>query len=658
MFLGSCGSESAETVQDNKYEVLIESSCGFDKDVINKKVYAFASDIDADNALEKIMKLTGLPPNFEIKAANVDNACAVVECDDKGGCKRLIYYNQEFIEKMNDATNTDFTELAILAHEIGHHLSGHTIAEPKNRHEEELEADKFAGFILHQLGASIETAKNVFSYSPEEGSQTHPPKAARIAAITNGWYDSKRRGNSVSEEKTNKSINSFKFYGDEISNVNISSILNYKNNKKEALKGKKRQSQIFGSIVESCCFNNEENKYYLELATDYDTVFVKFLNMGFSVPDKRYIKKKRALIQGSFVIDTISIEYQKHIANDAKKSQEEINKILKPKYKISFLADGIVIFESEKIKLNKLSEIFNNKEIITFNEDNAYNFIKNQVDFGPRVPNTNNHRKCGDWLVETLTKFKLKVTEQIGEVVAFNGEKMPVRNIIAKINPNSNNKVLLCAHWDTRPFADRDSININQPVIGANDGASGVGVLLEIARVLSLYNIEIGVEIVLFDMNDYGPPNFKLDVNQKDSWCLGSQYWSKNFDVNYKKPSFGILLNMVGAKNAVFPKEEISRQYASKQTEDIWTMANSLGFEKYFKNYSVPPISDDHLYLVQLAQIPTLNIIHFDKRPNSGNFDFGIFHHTHQDNLNIIHKPTLKAVGQTVLAYLQNVKLE
>lgn len=198
LLLSSCGSESAETVQENKYEVLIENSCGFDKDVINKKVYAFASDIDADNALEKIMKLTGLPPNFEIKAANVDNACAVVECDDKGGCKRLIYYNQEFIEKMNDATNTDFTELAILAHEIGHHLSGHTIAEPKNRHEEELEADKFAGFILHQLGASIETTKSVFSYSPEEGSQTHPPKAARIAAITNGWYDSKRKGNSIS----------------------------------------------------------------------------------------------------------------------------------------------------------------------------------------------------------------------------------------------------------------------------------------------------------------------------------------------------------------------------------------------------------------------------------------------------------------------------
>ena len=113
------------------------------------------------------MKLTGLPPNFEIKSANVDNACAVVECDISG-CKRIIYYNQEFIEAMNRSTQSNFTELAILAHEIGHHLSGHTIAKSKNRHQEELEADKFAGFILHQLGASIETTKRIFSKSPKK----------------------------------------------------------------------------------------------------------------------------------------------------------------------------------------------------------------------------------------------------------------------------------------------------------------------------------------------------------------------------------------------------------------------------------------------------------------------------------------------------------
>ena len=210
LFLFNCKNEENKLYQENKYEVLIENSCGFDKDVINQKVYAFASDIDADKALDKIMKLTGLPPNFEIKAANVDNACAVVECDDISGCKRLIYYNQEFIEKMNDATNTKYTELAILAHEIGHHLSGHTIAEPKNRHEEELEADKFAGFILHQLGANVETAKNVFSYFPEKGSETHPPKAARVAAITNGWYDSERKGRT--KANSNPTLNFDLYY--------------------------------------------------------------------------------------------------------------------------------------------------------------------------------------------------------------------------------------------------------------------------------------------------------------------------------------------------------------------------------------------------------------------------------------------------------------
>ena len=276
LLLSSCGSESAETVQENKYEVLIENSCGFDKDVINKKVYAFASDIDADNALEKIMKLTGLPPNFEIKSANVDNACAVVECDDKGGCKRIIYYNQEFIEKMNDATNTDYTELAILAHEIGHHLSGHTIAEPKNRHEEELEADKFAGFILHQLGASIETAKNVFSYSPEEGSQTHPPKAARIAAITNGWYDSKRKGNSISgsgtiNEKTDfENLKTYNYDDNEIyieynTSSSSSKLAKYCDDFSDWWSGRKSKP----GIIEEAIFNNH---------TYYDQRTMKLLN--------------------------------------------------------------------------------------------------------------------------------------------------------------------------------------------------------------------------------------------------------------------------------------------------------------------------------------------------------------------------------------------
>ena len=294
-----------------------------------------------------------------------------------------------------------------------------------------------------------------------------------------------------------------------------------------------------------------------------------------------------------------------------------------------------------------------------FNADSAFQYVKKQVDFGPRVPKTITHKKCGDWLVEKLKKFELQVTEQIGEVVAFNGEKLPLRNIIAELNPNSSNRVLLCAHWDTRPFADRDSTNINQPILGANDGASGVGVLLEIARVLSLDSLQIGVDFIFFDVEDYGAPSYNssfFDLNSmNDTWCLGSQYWCYNLPEDYQKPKFGILLDMVGAKNAVFPKEEISRQYAGYYLNKIWKVGNYLGYGNYFKKKIAPPLTDDHTYINKLAQIPTLDIIHYDVSPFTNRFDFGRFHHTHQDNLEIIHLPTLKATGQTVLTYLYNI---
>lgn len=196
----------------SKYDFVIGKACSFDKSYINKKVYSFDSDIDADNALKRIMKLTGLPANFEIRAASVDNACAVIKCDDEGNCNRYILYNQEFMEKVKDQTKTNFSELAILAHEIAHHLSGHTLENSGNSYDMELESDKFAGYILFKLGASIEETKKTYSTLSGAGSTTHPPRAARIAALKNGWYDAKRNGEQVvsikegtKEEKVNVS---------------------------------------------------------------------------------------------------------------------------------------------------------------------------------------------------------------------------------------------------------------------------------------------------------------------------------------------------------------------------------------------------------------------------------------------------------------------
>jgi hypothetical protein len=181
----------------SKYEIFIEESCGFDRSMINQKVYTFDSDNEAELALKKIMKLTGLPANFEIKAASVPNACAVIKCNDEGDCERFIFYNQEFMEKIKNESNTSYAELAILAHEIAHHLSGHTLKQTGNNYDMELEADKFSGFILFKLGATIEQTKSAFSTLPVSGSYTHPPKSARIAAISNGWYEAKRNGEPI-----------------------------------------------------------------------------------------------------------------------------------------------------------------------------------------------------------------------------------------------------------------------------------------------------------------------------------------------------------------------------------------------------------------------------------------------------------------------------
>ncbi len=189
--------ENKSNLPESKYDFVIENSCGFDRAMIKEKVYSFDSDTEADNALQRIMKLTGLPANFEIKASSVDNACAVIKCDDEGNCDRYILYNQEFMEKIKDETSTNYTELAILAHEIAHHLSGHTLSSKGNSYDMELESDKFAGFMLYKLGATIEEAKRTYSSLSEAGSKTHPPRSARIAALTNGWYDAKRNGEKI-----------------------------------------------------------------------------------------------------------------------------------------------------------------------------------------------------------------------------------------------------------------------------------------------------------------------------------------------------------------------------------------------------------------------------------------------------------------------------
>lgn len=279
-----------------------------------------------------------------------------------------------------------------------------------------------------------------------------------------------------------------------------------------------------------------------------------------------------------------------------------------------------------------------------FNADSAYTFVKKQVDFGPRVPGTKNHQQCADYLVAKLKSYGAEVIVQNGKVNTYDKKTFDLKNIIASFNPNQTNRILLCAHWDTRHIADRDNNKKEQPIDGANDGASGVGVLLEIARLLQEQKSNLGIDIILFDLEDYGEPR-ESDAGMEDSWCLGSQYWAKNKHKANYTAQYGILLDMVGAKDATFLMEASSDYYASWVNKKMWDNAIRLGYSNYFVYDKFGPITDDHLYINQFAKIPTIDIIQWDKNRS----DFGSYHHTHNDNMSVIDKNTLKAVGQSVV---------
>jgi glutaminyl-peptide cyclotransferase len=306
-------------------------------------------------------------------------------------------------------------------------------------------------------------------------------------------------------------------------------------------------------------------------------------------------------------------------------------------------------------KKNNITDTTSNKpsvNIPVFNEDTAYTFVEQQVKFGPRVPNTPAQNKCAEYFVSKLKTYLKNVIVQETKVKAFNGKMLNCKNIIASFKPEINNRIFLSAHWDSRPFADNDPDpkNYNTPIDGANDGASGAGILLEIARQISLNNPKIGVDIILFDAEDYGQPEFSKEPKVENSWCLGSQYWAKNPHKPKYYAKYGILLDMVGGRNATFPKEGNSLEYAPDVVRIVWNAAFKAGYSNYFVEGNMgQQIIDDHLYVNQIIKIPTIDIIHLNQ---SGDHSFPSEWHTLNDNIKVIDRNTLKAVGQTLMTVI------
>ena len=285
-------------------------------------------------------------------------------------------------------------------------------------------------------------------------------------------------------------------------------------------------------------------------------------------------------------------------------------------------------------------------EVPNFNSDSAYFFVEQQVSFGPRVISSKAWDNCSKYLTNKLESFNAKVIVQQAPITTYDQKKHTLRNIIGSYSPEKNNRIALFAHWDSRHVADYDTINTTQPILGANDGGSGVGVLLEIARNLNLKNPKIGVDIIFFDAEDYGQPeNSKFPI-MNDSWCLGSQYWSKNPHKQNYFAKYGILLDMVGGKDAEFWQESISSYYASNIIKKVWDVAHNIGYSNFFIYKNSPQIMDDHYYVNTIAGIPTIDIIEYDPFSKT---NFNKHWHTHADNMNNVDRKTLKAVGQTVI---------
>lgn len=292
---------------------------------------------------------------------------------------------------------------------------------------------------------------------------------------------------------------------------------------------------------------------------------------------------------------------------------------------------------------------------IAFSADSAYSYTAKQCSFGPRLLESKAHDKCVEYMVGKLKEFGGDVSVQKCQVTDWAKKKWNAENIIAHFGDDSfANRIVLFSHYDSRPYADKDADESTRrtPIDGANDGASGVGVILEIARQWKDCNPKYGLDVVFFDAEDLGEPSFITGDSSNESWCLGSQYWSKNADFGrYKKPCAGILLDMVGDKDARFCIDYVSNHYANDLAVKVWKNAKELGYSDMFRtDANGAGLIDDHYYVNLLSGIPTIDIIDYYD-PRGG---FPETWHTHNDVIENISKSTLEAVGKTVLSYIKH----
>lgn len=283
-----------------------------------------------------------------------------------------------------------------------------------------------------------------------------------------------------------------------------------------------------------------------------------------------------------------------------------------------------------------------------FSSESAYGYIEDQVAFGPRVPNSEAH-------IDAIQYFREHFRSTAGDHAVFvqefeqevYGDTLQLFNLVAAFGLEHSDRIVLAAHWDSRPRAEEDPDNPDEPILGADDGGSGVGVLMELAKIFAENELPVGVDIILFDGEDYGEPG------DLANYFLGSRYWSQNPPVQGYNPRFGILLDMVGGTGAVFPKEGYSMNFAPDLVNRIWQVAGEMGYESLFIDEQGGAVSDDHVIVERYTGIPMINIIHHRRRAGGG-VDFPPYWHTQNDTMEIIDRDVLQAVGDVLLEMIYN----
>jgi len=285
-----------------------------------------------------------------------------------------------------------------------------------------------------------------------------------------------------------------------------------------------------------------------------------------------------------------------------------------------------------------------------FNADSAMSYIRQQMAFGPRIPGTETARKTGDWIVSRLRATADTVVEQRWTHTLATGKTLPMRNIFARFKPNAKQRILYVTHWDTRPFADSetDPAKAKLPMPGANDGASGVALLMAVADALKKTPPNTGVDLLFVDGEDwgtFGPPD--VDV------LIGSTYFAQHLPYPGYAPTFGVLWDMIGDADLNIYQEVNSAQAAPEVVQKVWSTAKDMGYEKYFIPEAREPITDDHVPLIK-AGLKVIDVIDIDfgPRDESGNVTTN-YHHTLQDTMDHVSAKSMKIVGDVAMALLR-----